>query len=699
MQSNAIKISRNFRNMALKSIGAILLFIFTYIILILLAIAFTVLCGYAGIMIIILKPMILTIMLGVGLISLGVLVLIFLVKFIFNGHKIDRSHLVEITKDQEPELFRFIEETVSEVDTSFPKKIYLSSDVNASVFYDSSFWSMFLPVKKNLQIGLGLLNSVSMIEFKAILAHEFGHFSQRSMKVGSYVYNVNLVIHNMLFDNNSYSVLLQKWSGISNYFTIFAGIAIKIVTGIQFILKRVYDVVNLNYLALSREMEFHADAVAAEVAGSQALIGALLRLDLADQSLNAVYSYYGNKIDKAEKTDNFYPQQYYVMNFLAEKNDLMLENGLPVVSGDHYKRFNKTKLVLKNQWSSHPSTEDRVAQLTLLNKTTKQQLHGISSTLLVHAEFFQEQFTNQLFSHVTYTKPAVIKGFDEFTEEYSKAYDESVYAEIYDGYFNERNPLPVDFDTSFEQIPVKPVLSLTELLSTGGTDLIYTSKSIEADLFTLKQIESREITVKTFDYDGQKYTPQDCGKLILTLEKELDKIDSELAETDKLIFNGFYYEAFAQDNGIELIEKYKTYQQVFLRFNEQKDLYVRLFEATRFVQTSTPFATIEENLTEVKRIEKVFAGELKKMMEEQIFQAEITEEIKAHFVDYLAEDWVYFSYQVYFDKELNLLFTAMGDFLFLLNRIHFLQKKKLLDDQLKLAGSFVTGVQLPIWPA
>jgi hypothetical protein len=36
--------------------------------------------------------------------------------------------------------------------------------------------------KKNLTIGIGLINSTSVGELKTILAHEFGHFSQRSMK-------------------------------------------------------------------------------------------------------------------------------------------------------------------------------------------------------------------------------------------------------------------------------------------------------------------------------------------------------------------------------------------------------------------------------------------------------------------------------------------------------------------------------------
>ena len=91
-----------------------------------------------------------TIALGIGLASLGILVLFFLVKFIFSSHKVDRSHLHEISKTDEPRLFKLIEDIVNEVYTSFPKKVYLSTDVNAAVFYDSSFWSMFIPIKKNL---------------------------------------------------------------------------------------------------------------------------------------------------------------------------------------------------------------------------------------------------------------------------------------------------------------------------------------------------------------------------------------------------------------------------------------------------------------------------------------------------------------------------------------------------------------------
>lgn len=168
MIKREIQLSKEFKNQAAKAILAINLFALTYLIILLLAILLTGLCIAGGVSLIVIKPMFGTIALGIGLASLGVLILIFLLKFIFISHKVDRSHLIEINEQQEPELFKMIREIVQIVGTNFPKKVYLSSEVNAAVFYDSSFWSMFFPVKKNLLIGLGLVNTVTKEELKAI---------------------------------------------------------------------------------------------------------------------------------------------------------------------------------------------------------------------------------------------------------------------------------------------------------------------------------------------------------------------------------------------------------------------------------------------------------------------------------------------------------------------------------------------------
>jgi Zn-dependent protease with chaperone function len=128
----------------------------------------------------------------------------------------------------------------------------------------------------------GLVNALNVSELKAVLAHEFGHFSQRSMKVGSWVYQVNKIIHDMLFNNNGYANSLNSLASVHGIFSIFVQLTIQVVKGIQWVLHQMFRVVNKSYLSLSRQMEFHADLVAASLYGSNNIISALRRSEFAD---------------------------------------------------------------------------------------------------------------------------------------------------------------------------------------------------------------------------------------------------------------------------------------------------------------------------------------------------------------------------------------------------------------------------------
>jgi Zn-dependent protease with chaperone function len=414
MIKREIQLSKEFKTQATKAILAINLFALTYLIILLLAVLLTGMCIAGGVSLIVIKPMFITIALGIGLASLGVLILIFLLKFIFKSHKVDRSHLTEINEQQEPDLFKMIREIVQSVGTNFPKKVYLSSDVNAAVFYDSSFWSMFFPVKKNLLIGLGLVNAVTKEELKAILSHEFGHFSQRTMKIGSYVYNVNQVIFNMLFENESYENLVQRWANVSGYFSIFVIIAGKINEGIQWILRKLYVVVNKNYLGLSREMEFHADEIAASVTGYEPLKKSLLRMSMADHSFNSVLNFYNNRISENIKSVNLYQDQSSVINFLTELNRLPKTNGLPDISLEEQSKYNKSKLIIKDQWASHPTTEERISRLEKTGFSVKYDSDLLANCIFNNISETQKQIASKLFESINYqgeTKGVVHENF------------------------------------------------------------------------------------------------------------------------------------------------------------------------------------------------------------------------------------------------------------------------------------------------
>jgi len=680
-----IHISENFKKMTATSVSFISLFIFTYIALILLAICLVALCGFLGFVLVSIKFHSITVMLAIGLVSMGVLILIFLVKFIFKKHVTDLTHLTEISREQEPALFSLIEEIVKEVETEFPKKIYLSADVNAGVFYDSSFWSMILPVKKNLQIGIGLVNTVSVSEFKAILAHEFGHFSQRTMKVGSYVYNVNQVIYNMLYDNESYNSLAQSMAVSNGYLAIFVGLAFRIITGIQWILKKVYEKINLSYMSLSREMEFHADEVAANVAGSRPLITSLLRMELADHSFNQVLNYYSGKVGESVKAQNIYPQQAFVMNFLATKRKLPFENNLPLVDLDHLSSYNKSKIVITDQWASHPSTEDRVRQLEKLNLESPDDDVQPASVLFSDMSVLQDNVTAKLFSAVQYSEPVLVNTSEQFIADFLEKYRKNSFDDFYNTYYDSKNPSPGEPENISQRSEGQIVLQ--DLFSSDWVDKVDTCTGMENDIHLLRQIAEGSYDVKSFDYDGIKYVPEDCAWLIPNIENKLQEKKAVIGLHDVVVYKCFLNMAENSGKESEFKSLYATFSCIDNDFDKRFSTYLAITKASGFMFQTTPFEVIRESLTTLKEVENGFKEEIKSMLTEDIFNSVTTEEMKTSFNEYLSNQYTYFHDQNYKSAELDILFTCINSYHFIISTTHFNSKKQLLDFQVSLLSA------------
>lgn len=680
-QNYQTSVSSTFKKMTIKAILSVFFFLIVYIFLILSGIGITVLAAVGGVAIIAAKPMFLTIMIGAGLLCMGILVLIFLFKFMFVKHKVDRSHLIEITRQDEPRLFAFIDEIVNKVQTDFPKKVYLSSDVNACVFYDSTFWSMFLPIKKNLQIGVGLVNSVSEIELKAILAHEFGHFSQKSMKVGSYVYNVNQIIHNMLYDNDSYNSIAQSWGSVNGYFAFFTALAVKIVTGIQWILRQVYNVVNISYHALSRQMEFHADAVAASVTGSKPLITSLLRLDLADHSFNTVLDYYGKKIPDSITTENLYPQQSLVMNFIATNSNLEVENDLPQLTQDFLNRFNKSKLVVENKWGTHPSTEDRIKELEKLNLEVVDDNKALAIGLFQNGIELQSKFTNKLFSSVSYSNSVVFHQNEEFFNEYKIDFFANSFNEIFNKYYDNKNPEIFDLNFSADESSVQ---ELKDLFSNSKVDLVYSSISLENDINTINQIANGNFKIKSFSYDGHKVSAKNAQELANDLELDLKKVKEEIVENDKRIYCYFLELANKQNKREEYIKLYKDLFDIDKKYDENFDYYIKMINASEFIYRTCTVDVINKSMTLLKNEEDRFKNQIEKILENNTFKKIITIEMRAAFSKYLSEDWVYFDGSQYLEEVLKLLSESMHNYQIVISKTFFQTKKELLDYQVQL---------------
>lgn len=684
VDETVLKPSGAFKQEVTKVLFAIIFFIAVYLLLMAAALLLAALCGMGGVMLVAYIPKFITLMIGIGFVGLGIMVIFFLLKFLFKKNKIDRSHLIEIKELDQPELFAFIRTLTEETQSQFPKKIYLSADVNACVFYDSSFWSMFLPIRKNLQIGLGLVNSVNLSEFKAILAHEFGHFSQRSMKLGSYVYNVNQIIYNLLYDNDGYGRTLERWASISGYFAFFANITIKIVIGIQWILQKVYSIVNKTYMGLSRQMEFHADSVAAYVSGSDHLVTSLRRLEVADNAYNRLFDYYNQWHKENLKPDNLYPHHTDLMNQFAKEQGIPIVDGLPQVNSKSFARFNKARLVIKDQWASHPSTEDREAHLNQLNIRTT-TVTASAWTIFRNAAALQMQVTEKIYAEVKFDKAPVVLDIDAFRKRYATEIEKYELNKKYKGFFNYRNISPVNLKQLDKTSSTTS--SLGEILDDHTLDLPYRIEGLKADIHNLELIQKGEMGVKSFEFDGKKYRKADAAALLTKLHQELAEAEQQLITADTTIISFFARAASQTGQAERLIQRYSELFQIAESTDADLKKLGEMMEIINPIYYSElPFTEIQIIMAKVKNSEIGIKERLHDLINESSAAPFLNGDDKKTLESYLAKSLEYFREPSFNEEALALFNQSMNIYQTTVLDRSFTIKKNLLEWQLSFVA-------------
>lgn len=665
--SDPSELAAAFKKEVSKSILAIILFIVVYLLLVIVAAALVALCLYAGYALISLAFKWFTILGALGLIGLGVMVFVFLIKFLFDKSREDVSDSIEITANDQPKLVAFIHDVAKEVGTRKPKKIYITHDVNACVFYNSSFWSMFLPVRKNLKIGLGLVNALNISEFKAVIAHEFGHFSQRSMKLGSFVYNVNHIIYNMLYRNTGYAESLKTFADIHVIFFVCAKITTAIVRGIQWVLQQMYKIVNLSYLGLSRQMEFHADLVAARSSGSNNIVSSLKRIDFAASCYQSTLSLYDRLWKENKRATDLYHDHSCVMKHLAKTSHYRLEGGLPVIN--EWTEDGEGRINVNNQWASHPTTLERKEFLD------KFDLEGpVDSTtawsLFQNEEILKQQLTQQVYIHQEEFVNKIPIDNAAFEEYYTSEMTKNELPEVFEGYYNDRM---VDmFDTaSFNDSPLIE-LSFGELFTNNVKILPKQIDAVSADIELLKKIQEGTTGIKTFDLHGRKYKVADAAAVIAELEEELKEKQERLKTSDRQIAQYFYQFAagVSQKEQQQFVEAYNMY----FKERESANSFIPVF--ADILQKIHP--VYEENLSiesaaqaieALKSAEQIFKKELQQWLDKGIFDKD--QDSKDKVLQFIQADYQYFSGTEYFNNELeDLRFLAHNTWHFIISHLH-----------------------------
>lgn len=676
METPKIKTSPEYKKSSLLTMYSIFMFTALYIALFVLGVLFSFLCIALGLSMMSMGLDIFGWIVGLILITIATLILAFLMKFFFKKNKIDRSDMTEITRHDEPKFFQLLDEVVSEIKTTSPKKVYLSPDVNASVFYDSGFWNLFIPVKKNLQIGAGLINTSTVDEFKAVLSHELAHFSQRTMKIGAYVYSVNHVIYNLVYENGAYEKFTKKLAKIAFFFSIIVKVVSRNIQLFERIFVAFYRAININYLGLSREMEFHADALAATVTGSEPLITSLLRINMAEQSYNEVLDFYQEKTPEPVKTLNIYPQQLYVLNSMAQHNNLPIEDGLPKITMENTQ--DKSKLFFEDKSSSHPNDKERIAKLLDLNIQKNSTGNRLAWSLFSHPTQLQESITQQVFSGASFEKPPLDKSYDEFIEEYRKTSEETSLPPVYNGYYDFKDPAVFAWQ---DNLQLSRVRDLKDLFGAPALNTLNEAAGLKQDLNTLKKIISREIEVSSFNYDQTKYSLKNCSVLLERLEKDIIKVNQKILKNDMDIYVYFLSAEAATKRPGKLKELYAGFFDFKKNYDYKISVFSEMENKSYFMNQRTPVKTIHENLVLLYEFEKEFKREIEDIINSEIYGPVLTEDLSDLFKDYLSENRAYFNKRKYDYEAYSVLNDALEAFYIVMNATLFDFKKELLEYQ------------------
>lgn len=556
-----------------STISGIFLFFIFYILLILFAIGLFYCCVTAAIWMLAMSINKITIILGLGLLGLGLMFFVFLFKFIFSIKKDENNQRVEITRKEQPHLFEFIDQLTEDVQAPKPQRIFLTPEVNAAVFYNSSFWSLFLPVRKNLQIGLGLVNCLNLSEFKAVMAHEFGHFSQRSMKVGSYVYIVNRVIYNLVYEYDSWDRTLDEWAASGSVWSIFAKLTNVLVNIIRKMLRKAYEMLNERYMSLSREMEYNADLVAVSAVGNEAAISALRRINLGDMAYQQTIGHLNLLVNESKRTENIYPFQSALLIRLANEMNIRLNYELPIVTDEILKKIAPPhRVYYKNQWASHPDREERENNINTV-KIDAEFREDSPWQLFNEVEKWQKKLTEKLYEGVTGPEKNQWNLVDKegFIQHIEDKETKEKLPEQYQGFYTRR--WLNDFAPKTLVNQAHKAKSFDEIFTVANRQNIDQLFINREDLDTLTAIKNKSIRVKTFDFDGQKYSIEEIDSVLGNLKNEIDQQAFRFQKTEEEAFMFHYELAKQQNKQSELLNRYLTYFEIGKESDKYQQLY------------------------------------------------------------------------------------------------------------------------------
>jgi hypothetical protein len=217
------------------------------------------------------------------------------------------------------------------------------------------------------------------------------------------------------------------------------------------------------------------------------------------------------------------------MRFLADEDKLAIVGNLPAVPIDYGSRYDKSKLIIGQEWVSHPSTKDRVAALKKLNINKGNVNNDEAFSLFEGPEAIQELFTKRIFPETPNT--ATVLSTKEFESAFMDEMQSNSFHKLFNGYYDNKNW--VNHEDLEDHRTV--ALSFEDLFSDQAVDKINTELSLKYDIEVLTKVQHGEFQIRSFEYDGHKYPTEESIVVVERLRSLQADLGREIAENDRKI--------------------------------------------------------------------------------------------------------------------------------------------------------------------
>lgn len=115
------------------------------------------------------------------------------------------------TRKEQPDVWKLCDAVAVDVDTKTVDEVFLSPQPGIGVYLEGGLFSMLVGrTKRVLTIGMGSIIGLSVSEMRAILAHEFGHFSNKDTAWNSLTFTMASALHNAL------STMPSPWRSVGS---------------------------------------------------------------------------------------------------------------------------------------------------------------------------------------------------------------------------------------------------------------------------------------------------------------------------------------------------------------------------------------------------------------------------------------------------------------------------------------------------